>query len=54
MIINAQIRKKLICSTPFAEEGGQYYWPESSALGNAAGFCLATLPMALPPKNFFA
>ena len=22
------------------------------ALGNAADFCLATLPMALPPKNF--
>ena len=27
-------------------------WPESSALDNAADFCLATLPMALPPKNF--
>ena len=26
-------------------------WPESSALGNAADFCLATLPMALPPKK---
>ena len=28
------------------------YWPESSALGNAADFCLATLPMALPQKIF--
>ena len=28
------------------------HWPESSALDNAADFCLATLPMALPPKNF--
>ena len=28
------------------------YWPESSGLGNAADFCSATLPMALPPKNF--
>ena len=27
-------------------------WPESSALGNAADFCLATLPIVLPPKNF--
>ena len=26
------------------------YWPESSALGNAADFWLATLPIALPPK----
>ena len=30
----------------------QWQWPESSALGNAADFCLATLPMALPPKKF--
>ena len=28
------------------------HWPESSALDNAADFCLATLPMALPPKSF--
>ena len=27
-------------------------WPELSALDNAADFFLATLPMALPPKNF--
>ena len=32
--------------------GPYYYWPESSALDNAADFCLATLPMALPPKIF--
>ena len=30
----------------------QCQWPESSALDNAADFCLATLPMALPPKIF--
>ena len=29
-------------------------WPESSGLGNVVDFCLATLPMALPPKVFFA
>ena len=29
------------------------YWPESSALGNAVDLYLATLPMALPPKNLF-
>ena len=28
------------------------HWPESSALDNAEDFCLATLPIALPPKNF--
>ena len=28
-------------------------WPESSGLGNVVDFCLATLPMALPPKVFF-
>ena len=28
------------------------HWPESSGLDNAAEFFLATLPMALPPKNF--
>ena len=28
-------------------------WPESSALDNAADFCWAILPMALPPKNLF-
>ena len=28
------------------------HWPESSALDNAADFCLAILPMTLPPKNF--
>ena len=27
-------------------------WPESSGLGNVVDFWLATLPMALPPKNF--
>ena len=27
------------------------HWPESSALGNAADFCLTTLPMVLPQKN---
>ena len=27
MIINAQIRKSAICSTTFAEGGGQYYCP---------------------------
>ena len=27
-------------------------WPESSGLDNAADFCLATLPMALPQKIF--
>ena len=30
------------------------YWPESSGHGNVVDFWLATLPMALPPKNFFA
>ena len=28
-------------------------WPESSGLGNFVDFWLRTLPMALPPKNFF-
>ena len=28
------------------------HWPESCALGNAADFWLASLPMALPQKFF--
>ena len=52
------LSKLLVFLLDTAQCTSAQYWPESSALGNAADFCLTTLPMALSPvqwemENFF-